>query len=239
MRKEIIDKYYMRDFANIEDKRVVMLNSGGLDSCVLAHFLSELGFEIYHLYIRYGNKTEERDFKCAKSITYKYGGIICDAEMKLPWLADTALFDTEEQGDSNFVVPMRNSIFLSMAWSLAESLDYPYVAAALDGRVNLVTGETLEEVPDAHITFARKLSEGFNAGSFKHITLITPFIGITKVNIIKLGHELGTDFTLARSCYNNSDKPCGKCGACVLRKMGFEVAKIKDPLLSIDFRETY
>ena len=38
--------YELTEIENIKDKRVVLLNSGGLESCYLACLLSKYGFEI-------------------------------------------------------------------------------------------------------------------------------------------------------------------------------------------------
>jgi 7-cyano-7-deazaguanine synthase len=53
---------------------------------------------------------------------------------------------------------------------------------------------------------------------------------LTKAEIVKLGHELGLDFSLTFSCYDPGPegRPCGQCDACLLRRKGFQEAGIED-----------
>src|SRR5258708_30428143 len=59
----------------------------------------------------------------------------------------------------------------------------------------------------------------------------TPLIGLTKAGIVKLGAELGVDFSLTHSCYDPdpAGRACGACDSCVLRRKGFEEAGVGDP----------
>ena len=65
----------------------------------------------------------------------------------------------------------------------------------------------------------------------KGVTVRTPLIDLTKAEIIRLGTELGVDYSLTVSCYDPSPegKACGRCDSCTLRKRGFEQAGIPDP----------
>ena len=66
-----------------------------------------------------------------------------------------------------------------------------------------------------------------------HLQIHTPLIGLTKAEIIKTGIGLDVDYALTHSCYNpdNHDRHCGQCDACLLRRRGFEQAKVADPTL--------
>ena len=61
----------------------------------------------------------------------------------------------------------------------------------------------------------------------------TPLIGLTKAEIIKTGTSLDVDYALTHSCYSpdNDGRHCGQCDACLLRRRGFEQAKVTDPTL--------
>jgi 7-cyano-7-deazaguanine synthase len=65
------------------------------------------------------------------------------------------------------------------------------------------------------------------------LTIHTPLIHMTKVEIVRIGLELGVDFSLTSSCYDPSPdgEPCGACDSCLLRKKGFAEAGVNDPLL--------
>ena len=59
----------------------------------------------------------------------------------------------------------------------------------------------------------------------------TPLANMSKADIIRLGTELGVDYSLTHSCYDpdGSGLACGKCDSCLLRRAGFEGAGVADP----------
>jgi len=61
----------------------------------------------------------------------------------------------------------------------------------------------------------------------------TPLAQLDKGEIVRLGVEVGLDFSLTHSCYDpdQGGRPCGHCDSCLLRRKGFEVAGIVDPLV--------
>jgi len=61
----------------------------------------------------------------------------------------------------------------------------------------------------------------------------TPLIALSKAEIVRLGRELGVDYSLTSSCYDPSPMgaPCGQCDSCLLRLKGFRENGIEDPLL--------
>jgi 7-cyano-7-deazaguanine synthase len=60
----------------------------------------------------------------------------------------------------------------------------------------------------------------------------TPLINLTKAQIIRLGLQLGVDYSLTSSCYDPSATglPCGQCDSCLLRQKGFSENGVEDPL---------
>ena len=60
----------------------------------------------------------------------------------------------------------------------------------------------------------------------------TPIINMTKVQIIRIGTELGVDYFLTHSCYNPDEqgKSCGRCDSCRLRLKGFAEAGLEAPI---------
>lgn len=245
----VFDWYKINYYSNLEDKRVVLLQSGGLDSCVLASLFSRAGFDIHHVFVDYGFNSSVRDLKNVRKIVNRYGGTLHVVTMDLPWLKDsTALVgssvDDEPYGDgamntfySGVYVQMRNTFLISLASSLCESLKISYLATALDGDEDAITHKPEGGTSDKHPTYVRKLEEALNEGSSEHhingfnIRILTPMMGLYKEDIIQMGELLGTDFSLSNSCYNSEDNPCGKCSACKRREEAFKSVGIKDPLV--------
>jgi 7-cyano-7-deazaguanine synthase len=58
-----------------------------------------------------------------------------------------------------------------------------------------------------------------------------PLLELTKADIIRRGLELGVDYGLTWSCYDPTPAglACGHCDSCLLRRRGFEEARIVDP----------
>ena len=57
---------------------------------------------------------------------------------------------------------------------------------------------------------------------------------MTKTDIVRLGADLGVDFSLTWSCYKGGEKHCGKCGTCMERREAFELAGVPDPTEYLD-----
>lgn len=246
----VFNNFNINYYGSIKDKRVVLLQSGGLDSCVLASLFHRFGFEIHHLFVDYGFNSAKRDLNNAKKIVEKYGGELHIVKLNMPWLKEATCLvgnkeivdDTQFGNDalntykSGTYVPMRNTFLISIASSLCESLKISYIATALDGVEDLITHEPLGGTSDKHPTYVRKLEDAINEGSSEHfvkgtdIHILTPIMGFLKSDTINMGELLGTDFSLSNSCYSDSNEPCGVCSACVLRKEAFESVGIKDPL---------
>ncbi len=132
-------------------------------------------------------------------------------------------------------VPARNTVFLSLALAWAEALDArhlfigvnaldysgypdcrPEYIAAYERMANLATR--------AGVDFAER-------GIGSPFKIHTPLIGLTKAEIIRLGIELGVDYSQTLSCYDpvDGELACGHCDACLLRLRGFAQNSLDDP----------
>ena len=72
------------------------------------------------------------------------------------------------------------------------------------------------------------MGEALRLGTYAGVTLLRPFIAMSKGDIAAEGGRLGVDFARTWSCYKGGDRPCGECDSCVLRAKGFKEAGIKD-----------
>ncbi|MBV9435670.1 MAG: 7-cyano-7-deazaguanine synthase, partial [Acidobacteria bacterium] len=65
----------------------------------------------------------------------------------------------------------------------------------------------------------------------QHFTIHTPLIHMSKAQIIQEGTRLGVNYALTSSCYDPSPAglACGQCDSCLLRRKGFEEARVPDP----------
>ena len=128
-------------------------------------------------------------------------------------------------------VPARNTIFLSYALALAESI------GAFDIFIG-VNATDYSGYPDCRGEYIKAFEKMANLATAAAIRkkgryeIHTPIIKMTKAQIIKTGTRLGVDYSLTHSCYNpnKAGKPCGRCDSCRLRLRGFAQAGLKDPL---------
>lgn len=120
-------------------------------------------------------------------------------------------------------VPFRNGIFISIAIALAQKEGCDAVFLGL-------VEEDSSGYPDCSEDFLNKMQSALQSGTGEKISLKAPLIHKNKAQIVKLGEELGVDFSHTYSCYENDSKPCGACDSCKLRARGFAMAGIKDPI---------
>ena len=222
--------------------KAVVLLSGGIDSATTLAIAQNMGFDIYALSFRYGQRHVvelEAAMRIARSSSV-VKHLIIDIDLRLiggsALTADIAVpksRSTEQMGKDIPVtyVPARNTIFLSYALAWAEvvgandifigvnALDYsgypdcrPEYIAAYEQMANLATKAGVE--------------------SGQKLKIHTPLIQMSKAQIIQKGIELKMDYSLTHSCYDPSasGEACGKCDSCLLRLKGFKDAGIKDPV---------
>ncbi len=215
--------------------RSVVLLSGGMDSCVCAA-LAVRDSEAAALHISYGQRTEERERLGFERICDRLGikHRLAIRNEALSRIGGSALTDAEidvpEAGEQIGAdipvtyVPFRNAHFLSAAVSWAEVL----------GAENVYIGAVEQDssgYPDCRPAYYQAFNAVIKAGTREgKIEVVTPLIALRKVEIVKLGLELGAPFDLSWSCYSREDQACGVCESCVLRQRAFTEAGAEDPI---------
>jgi 7-cyano-7-deazaguanine synthase len=220
----------------------VVLLSGGLDSATCLAIARQQGFQTHAISFRYGQR-HQHELQRARELAAdlgaashriveidlaKFGGsALTDANVAVP------KSDSVEQIGSTIpvtYVPARNTVFLSLALALAETiaardlfigvnaLDYsgypdcrPEYIAAYEAMANLATKASVEQD--------------------RRLRIHTPLIHLTKAEIIARGMALGVDFAKTLSCYDPGPEgtACGHCDACLLRAKGFAEIGVPDP----------
>ena len=64
--------------------------------------------------------------------------------------------------------------------------------------------------------------------------MATPFIDMTKAEVVRAGDTVGAPFALTWSCYKGGEVHCGRCGTCVERAEAFDLAGVADPTTYAD-----
>jgi len=226
-------------------KSAVVLLSGGLDSAVTAwvakNDIGKTG-KLYTMLIGYGqrhfreNKSAERlsdildvegsVYLDLKDILYLAAGNMSSLLSQSGVVPRT---EGVEKGIPSTWVPQRNSIFLALAFTYAESVGADYVYAGF----NIVD---YSGYPDCRPEFTEAMSKALNLASKRYVEtgrgigLITPLINKKKTDIILLGIKLNVPFQYTWSCYMGGAKACGKCDSCRIRLKAFKDVGLVDPI---------
>jgi 7-cyano-7-deazaguanine synthase len=123
-------------------------------------------------------------------------------------------------------VPFRNGLFLSSAAALALSLGCSalYYGAHHDDWAG-------SAYPDCSPEFVESMAHAISCGSGGELRMEAPFVTWSKVDIVRLGLELGVPYGLTWSCYEGGEAPCGTCATCLDRARAFAENGAIDPLV--------
>jgi 7-cyano-7-deazaguanine synthase len=127
-------------------------------------------------------------------------------------------------------VPARNTVFLSFALAWAEVLESSDIFIGVNAIDYSGYPDCRPEYIRAYETMANLATKAGVEGR-THIRIHSPLASLSKPEIIRLGTDLGVDFSLTHSCYDPSaEGACGACDSCLLRLRGFEQAGFRDPI---------
>jgi len=218
--------------------KAVCLFSGGLDSTTTLYYALQKNYDVTALTLIYG-QVHSREIESSRRIAERLRISQHIVPFGLPWGGSSLLskasdipIDRDEKtmstGIPSTYVPARNIIFLSLAASLAETLE----ADTLFLGVNAVDYSGYPDCrPEFLESFSQMLGKGTRDGAGgKTFHIEAPLLRMTKKEIVQLGASLQVPFELTWSCYKGGDAPCGHCDSCILRRKGFEEAAIADPL---------
>ncbi|HYE64593.1 MAG TPA: 7-cyano-7-deazaguanine synthase QueC [Pyrinomonadaceae bacterium] len=214
----------------------VCLVSGGMDSCVTAAIAREENEELAFLHVSYGQLTEARERLAFEEIADHYGvkkrlavSIEHLARIGGSSLTDRSVpvseADLAARGIPTSYVPFRNAHLLAIAVSWAEVLGA--------GRIYIgAVAEDSSGYPDCRPEFYEAFGRVIEAGTRPEtsIEIVTPVIALRKSEIVRRGLELGAPLSLTWSCYQASERACGRCDSCALRLRAFQEAGVADPV---------
>ena len=221
--------------------KAVLLLSGGLDSTtLLAHAVRE-GFDVHAMTFRYGQRHASeidaarrvaahfpvRDHVIVDIDLRTFGGSALTSDIAVPKDREA---DEMTAGIPITYVPARNTIFLSFALAWAEVLAAGDIFIGVNALDYSGYPDCRPEYVAAYQRMANLATRGGVEGT-NPIRIRTPLIDLTKAQIIRLGLELGVDYSITQSCYDPdpSGAACGHCDACRLRLKGFDEAGARDP----------
>jgi len=209
-------------------KKAIIPISGGADSSTCMALAKSQGYEVYAMFIDYGQNNIEHEMKASRDIATYY-----DAKdfkvLKFGWFKEiggSGLVDeTYINGDNKVLeyVPFRNTVILSLAMAWADSIKADAIFYGSTG-APWITPDNSPEYFDAF----RKVAQ---IGAMKKdVEIFSPFNKMKKAEVIELGLKLKVPYEKTWSCHNNKEKHCGECSQCLDRKRAFESLGLVDPV---------
>ncbi len=211
-----------------EKRDVLVLMSGGIDSATLVWEFSTQFHRVIPLYVRFGFTWEKAEIYWLRRYLRKLASRSI-APLKIiampvgdvyppHWSMtgkETPGFDTD---DDAVYLPGRNILLLSKA----------AVHASLQG-VSLIASGILKgnPFPDSTPHFLRTLEIAFSEGLRTPLTILTPYITLTKKDVLGRGRSLPLHLTF--SCIApKGHTHCGGCNKCAERMRAFQSVRLPD-----------
>lgn len=220
-------------------KKAVILLSGGLDSATCLAIAKNQGYECFTLSFDYGQK-QVYELKASSKISARFKAKHKILNIKaLAEIATSALTNSNinipDYNNSNDIpvtyVPGRNTVFISLAISYAESIN----AECIFIGASSVDYSGYPDCRPEYFTQFQKLIDLATKTSIEgnSIKIKTPLSLLSKAETINIGLNLDVDYSETISCYKTNDKgqACGTCDSCYLRKKGFADANVNDPTI--------
>ncbi|KDE59840.1 7-cyano-7-deazaguanine synthase [Halostagnicola sp. A56] len=224
------------DESTAQDKRAVVLLSGGMDSATAAYEARARGYDICALHTSYGQRTETRELECARTLaeTLEVDDFLRIETGHLAAIGgssltddDLAVGDAEPDSDEipNTYVPFRNANLLAMAVSYAEARDCGAVFIGAHS-------EDFAGYPDCRPAFFEAFEAVVDAGTKPgtDISIEAPFVEWSKTDIARRGLELEVPYEHTWSCYRDDEPACGTCDSCAFRLEAFRNNDARDPI---------
>ena len=216
-----------------KEKAVIIL-SGGMDSTVALHkTIENFGVEnVKAISFNYQSKHNDQEYLRAERTCKNLG--VEHHRVDLSNIADHLKSNLLKKGqdipeghyaEANMkktVVPFRNGIMLSIACGIAASW----------GAEKVVIGNHAGDhaiYPDCRENFIENMSKAMEVGTYKGVSIYSPFCNVTKADIVTIGEKYNVDWKNTYSCYNGEEVQCGKCSTCFERREAFHLAGVEDP----------
>jgi len=220
-------------------RAVVVLASGGLDSCALVAHYASRGREVFPLFVRCGLRWEAAELaalrRWLRALPAGVSGRVRPlTALAMPardlygrhWSIGGAGVPGWRAADNAVYLPGRNILLLGKAAVFAAMRGIPRVALAP------LAGNTF---PDASVDFFRRFARALSSGLDFPIRIETPFLRLEKHVLIARHRDLPLHFTLSCSAPRGG-RHCGRCAKCRERALAFRRAGIDDAAMQLPRR---
>lgn len=231
------------DVSERKEMKIVPIVSGGMDSITMLYHLRAQGHELFPLSVNYGQR-HAIELAAAAHICIDILGLhheIADLRGITRLISNSSQTGGKEVPEGHYaednmkatVVPNRNMIMLAVAVGYAINISADAVAYGAHAGDHAI-------YPDCRKEFVDALVPAIALADWHQVELISPFVGVTKAEIAKLGLSLGVPFEKTHTCYKGKNPACGKCSTCIERREAFYLIGAEDPLpYEVTLRESF
>lgn len=144
-------------------------------------------------------------------------------------------YDELPEGISPTYISFRNGTMLSLLAAAAQGWVMQMEAAAdVEASATIYCGVHADDAardayPDCTLEFIGAMANAIQVGTYGKVRLRAPIVHMEKSRVVRIGHELGVDYSLTWSCYVGEESHCGQCPTCYARKQAFRDAGLEDP----------
>ncbi len=208
----------------MQKPKAIVLLSGGLDSATSAAQAIADGYAPIALSFRYGQR-HERELEAARQVAAR---LDIDEhyvmEVNLAQWGGSSLTDLDETLPQDGIkpdvipstyVPGRNTVFISIALSLAEAKRAEVIYLGINAVDYSGYPDCRPEYLEAFQQLAYLSSKAGLEG--KAPKLVAPLVMDSKVDIVHRAMRLGVPIEDTWSCYQGGQEPCGLCDSCRIR----------------------
>lgn len=201
----------MKDYVN---QRIVLLCSGGIDSTVLLYRLLADGYDVFPLYINYGQTTVEGELKAIDSVLppeIRERLFILEIPNLRKIGTGTLIGEYPEQTGSKSAwyssefFPNRNIILLSLAATYSHRIGCKKIAIG-------VVGEN--SYPDTSTLFLNAIKNALSVSLSEKFTIIAPYADRNRSVVIDDAKALNVPLDKTFSCNALGDRHCFLCISC-------------------------
>lgn len=199
------------------NNRIVLLYSGGIDSTVLMFRLINEGYQVYPLYINYGQITYDGELEAINNLLPKQvkNRLLVISIPEVGKIGIGSLvgeypedIGSREEWFGKEFFPNRNMILIAIAASYCCKIHSEKVAIGVVGK---------NSYPDTSSTFIANVNS-LLCHSLQGVQVIAPYAGFEKMVVIKDAISLGVSLEKTFSCNSLGNRHCQLCTSCLERE---------------------
>lgn len=194
----------------------ILLLSGGVESITLLAQLVASGEPVQALFLDYGQRAAPHERAAAEGHCARLGVEL--VQLDLARVGDA--FRRGQERKLHVPLPHRNLVALGLGLSYATHLGATRLYLAAN------QADTAEYASSSHAFLAQFR---LMAGLLGDVQFATPFVGLTKTEVVARGMGLGVDYDTTYSCLVGYPVHCGRCAQCLKRRAAFHEAGYTEP----------